>query len=118
MHLTRFHGVLAPAASLRSRVVPLPPPDPAFNPPSEQLSLFDPLARAPRARTTTTANSNHPHPLAVWVAGGGDALTLEPAPPPSISTPSASDRCGRCPTRPPLAIGYPDSPPFPTLNVL
>ncbi len=47
MHLTRFHGVLAPAASLRSEVVPRPPPDPALDPPPAQLSLFDPTAHRP-----------------------------------------------------------------------
>ena len=46
VHLTRFRGVLAPAASLRPEVVPRTAPDPALDP-HPQLSLFDAHARRP-----------------------------------------------------------------------
>jgi hypothetical protein len=40
MHLTRFHGVFAPAAKLRADVVPVAAHDLELDPP-QQLSLFD-----------------------------------------------------------------------------
>jgi hypothetical protein len=46
MHLTRFHGVFAPAAKLRAEVVPRRPLDPELTA-QEQLSLFTPAGNQP-----------------------------------------------------------------------
>jgi hypothetical protein len=51
MHLTRFHGVFAPAAKLRAEVVPRRPLDPELNTP-QQLPLWSPSGHglAPQAQ--------------------------------------------------------------------
>ena len=63
-HLTRFHGVFAPNATLRPQIVPVRAPDPELDLP-EQLPLFD--KNRPKARRTRrlgpTATRARPPPL-------------------------------------------------------
>jgi len=64
MHLTRFHGVFAPAAKLRCEIVPSPAHDPELDAP-EQLSLFEPTGHwpAPPAQVQPPrAAGRHPWP--------------------------------------------------------
>jgi hypothetical protein len=67
MHLTRFHGVFAPAAKLRPDIVPRRTHDPELDPP-QQLSLFDPTGHrpAPPAQTEPTPSPAGRHPWA-WL---------------------------------------------------
>lgn len=67
MHLTRFHGVFAPAASLRCEVVPRRAHDPELDPP-QQLSLFDATGHrpAPPAEAVPSPRPAGRHPWA-WL---------------------------------------------------
>ena len=66
-HLTRFHGVFAPNATLRPQIVPVRAPDPELDLP-EQLLLFDKTGQRPAAPADPEPAPSSPgrHPWA-WL---------------------------------------------------
>ena len=66
-HLTRFHGVFAPNATLRPQIVPVRAPDPELDLP-EQLPLFDKTGQRPAAPADSDLPPRAPgrHPWA-WL---------------------------------------------------
>jgi hypothetical protein len=67
MHLTRFHGVFAPAAKLRCEIVPVRAHDPELDPP-QQLSLFEASGHRPAPPAEAEPPERQPgrHPWA-WL---------------------------------------------------